>query len=101
MGNLLSGKGTVRAREGIVRAGYGSSIKKEALFSPHHLTNFTNLANVINLDEYTDLDKYADVIYFDSFGVEHFSKEIKKFPGHKNIKTNIFRIQAGNSIMCG
>ena len=28
LGNLLSGKGTVRAREGIVRAGYGSSIKK-------------------------------------------------------------------------
>ena len=26
--NLLSGKGTVRAGEGILRAGYGSSIKK-------------------------------------------------------------------------
>ena len=28
LGNLLSGKGTARAGEGIVRAGYGSSIKK-------------------------------------------------------------------------
>ena len=28
LGNLLSGKGTVRAGEGIVRAGYCSSIKK-------------------------------------------------------------------------
>ena len=28
LGNLLSGKGTVRAREGIVRASYGPSIKK-------------------------------------------------------------------------
>ena len=27
-GNLLSGKGTVRAGEGLVRVGYGSSIKK-------------------------------------------------------------------------
>ena len=42
-----------------------------------------------------------NVTYFDSFGVEHISKEIKKFIKNKNIKTNIFRIQAYNSIMCG
>ena len=42
-----------------------------------------------------------EVIYFDSFVVEHIPKEIKKFIGNKNIKTNIFRIQANNSIMCG
>ena len=29
LGNLLSGEGTVRTEEGIVRAGYGSSIKKK------------------------------------------------------------------------
>ena len=29
LGNLLSGKRTARAGEGIVRAGYGSSIKKK------------------------------------------------------------------------
>ena len=29
LGNLLSRKGTVKAGEGIVRAGYGSSIKKK------------------------------------------------------------------------
>ena len=29
LGNLLPGKGTLRAVEGIVRAGYGSSIKKK------------------------------------------------------------------------
>ena len=28
LGNLLLGKGTVRTAEGIVRAGYGSSIKE-------------------------------------------------------------------------
>ena len=38
LGNL-SGKGTVRAGEVIVRASYGSSIKK-ALIPPHPLTNF-------------------------------------------------------------
>ena len=66
-------------------------------------------ACVLNLDIYADAGthwiapyfKNNEVIYFDSFGVEHVPKEIKKFIGHKNIKTNIFRIQAGNSIMCG
>ena len=42
-----------------------------------------------------------EIIYFGSFGVEHVPKEIKKFIGHKNLKTNIFRIQSNNSIMCG
>ena len=50
-----------------------------------------------------------DVTYFDSFGVEHNPKESKEFINrplssaskNKNIKTNIFRIQAYNSVMCG
>ena len=50
-----------------------------------------------------------NVTYFNSFGVEHIPKEITTFIGHpstsashnKNIKINIFRIQAYDSIMCG
>ena len=42
-----------------------------------------------------------NVNYFDTFGVEHIPKEIKTFIGNKSIETNIFRIQAYNSIMCG
>ena len=42
-----------------------------------------------------------NVIYFNSFGVEHIPKEIRAFINNKNIKTNIFRIQAYDSIMCG
>ena len=42
-----------------------------------------------------------NVIHFDSFGVEHVPKEIKKLIGNKNIITNIYRIQAYDSIMCG
>ena len=42
-----------------------------------------------------------DVTYFDSFGVEHIPKEIKAFINNKNIKTNIFRLQAYDSVMCG
>ena len=33
-------------------------------------------------------------VYFDSFGIEHIPKEIKKFLGNKNIITNIYRIQS-------
>ena len=71
-------------------------------------------ANVINLDEYTYIGthwialyvngiafKTNEVIYFDSFGVEHSPKEIKNFIGNKDIKANIFRLQAYDSIMCG
>ena len=37
----------------------------------------------------------------DSFGVEHIPKEINKFFNNNNIESNIFRIQAYDSIMCG
>ena len=40
---------------------------------------------------------YDTVTYFDSFGVEHIPKEIKKLIGVKNIKANIFRMQAYDS----
>ena len=42
-----------------------------------------------------------NVTYFDSTRVEHIPKEIDKFIGNKNIITNIFKIQAYNSITCG
>ena len=66
-------------------------------------------AYVINLDEYADvgthwIDLYnsnKDGIYFDSFGVEHVPKEVKKCIGNKNIQTNIFRKKANNSMKSG
>ena len=42
-----------------------------------------------------------EVTYFDSFRVEHIPKEIKELAKKKNIKINIFRIQANDSVMCG
>ena len=35
------------------------------------------------------------------FGVEHIPEEMKKFIANRNIKANIFRVQANNSVMCG
>ena len=68
-----------------------------------------NGAYVINLDEHESVGtrwvalyvKNNEVIYFDSFGVEHVPKEIKRLIVNKNIRTNIFRVQAYDSIMCG
>ena len=62
-------------------------------------------AYVINLDEYENIGthwialfvKTNEAIYFDSFGIEHIPNEI----GNKDIKSNIFRLQAYDSIMCG
>ena len=64
---------------------------------------------IINLDECSDIGTHRialyvntkTVTYFDSFGVEHIPIEIKKFINNKNIISNIFRIQANYSIMCG
>ena len=46
------------------------------------------------------------LVYFDSFGIGHISKFIRSIElGHCrtqwNIESNIFRIQAYDSIMCG
>ena len=68
-----------------------------------------NGAYVINLDEYHDIGTHCValhvnnkiVTYFDSFGVEHIPKEIMNFISRKKIITNICRIQAYDSIMCG
>ena len=64
---------------------------------------------IINLDEYENMGahwfalfvrpKYT--VYFDSFCIEHIPKEIKHAIGNKEIKANIFRIQAYDSVMCG
>ena len=66
-------------------------------------------AYVVNLDEYSDIGTHwialyvnnKTVTYFDSFGIEHISKEVKKFVNNKNIIANIFRIQGYDSVMRG
>ena len=65
-------------------------------------------AHVINLDEYADVGtqwialfcNISEIVFFDSFGVEHVPEEIKEFVGIKSVKTNIFWVQANNSVMC-
>ena len=70
-------------------------------------------AYVINLDEYAEVGAHwialfcnrNEIVHFNSFAGEHISEEIKEFieefPGNKNIKVNIFRVQANNSVIRG
>ena len=66
-------------------------------------------AYVINLDEYSGIGTHwialyvnnKTVTYFDSFGIEHIPREVKKFIGNRNIISNIYRIQNYDSIICG
>ena len=96
---------------------YQNESKFNGVFSRDNLPNKKkDGAYVINIDEYSDIGTHwialwvnNNVTYFDSFGVEHIPKEIKEFINrplssasqNKNIITNIFRIQAYDSIMCG
>ena len=97
---------------------YKNEPRFNGVYSRNNLPNkIKKVAYVINLDEYENTGthwvslfvKTNEAIYFDSFGVEHIHKEINKFirskelgsvVGNSDIKSNIFRIQAYDSIMC-
>ena len=100
---------------------YQNEPRFNGVFSRDNLPNNNNIrpkglgsavkngAYVINLDEYHDITTrwvalYVNnktITYFDSFGVEHIPREIMKFIACKKIITNIYRIQAYDSIICG
>ena len=87
---------------------YKNEPRFNGAYSRDNLPKTKDGAYLINLEEYSDIGTHwvvlyvhDNVTYFDSFGVEHSLKEIKIFINNKNIKTNIFRIQAYNSVMCG
>ena len=88
---------------------YKNEPRFNGVYSRNNLPNkIKRGAYVINLDEYENTGthwvslfvkpKYK--VYFDSFGIEHIPKEISKFINN-DIKSNISRIQAYDSIMCG
>ena len=96
---------------------YKNETRFNGIYSRNNLPNkIKKRAYVINLEEYENTGthwvssfvKANKVIHFDSFGIEHIPKEINKFinnnnnnNNNNNIESNIFRIQAYDSIMCG
>ena len=88
---------------------YQSEPRFNGVFSRDNLPNtIKNGAYVIIFDEYRDIGTHwvalyvnnKTITYFDSFGVEHIPREIMKLIGNKKILTNVFRIEAYDSIMC-
>ena len=93
----------------IISEYYENEPRFNGVYSRNNLPNkIKKGAYVINLDEYENTGthwvslfvKPEYTVYFDSFGVEHIPKEINKFI-RNDIKSNIFRIRAYDSIMCG
>ena len=93
-----------------IEAYYQNEQRFNGVFSRNNLPNTVkNGAYVINLYEYHDIGTHwvalyvnnKTATYFDSFEVEHVPRETIKCIDNKNIITNIFRIQAYDSIMCG
>ena len=88
---------------------YENESRFNGVYSRDNLSKIKDGAYIINLGEYSDIGTHwvalwvnnNNVAYFDSLGVEHIPKEIIKFIENRNIKTNIFRIQAYDSIICG
>ena len=88
---------------------YQNELKFNGVYSRNDLSIIKDGSYIINLDEYESMGTLwivlyvnaKNVTYFDSFEVKHISKQIKKFIGNKNITTNIYRIQAYDSKMCG
>ena len=89
---------------------YQNEPRFNGVYSRDNLPKIKDVAYVINLDEYCDIGTHwvawythnNNVTYFDSFSVEHIPKEIKAFIDCSlSTTTNIFRIQAYDSMMCG
>ena len=80
-----------------IRKYYQNEPKFNSVYSRNNLSKTKDGAYIINLDGYESIGTHwialyenaKNVIYFDSFGVEHTPKEIRKFIGNKNITTNI------------
>ena len=89
-----------------IRKYYQKEPNFNGVYSRNNLPKIKDGTYVINLVEYESIGTYwialyvngSNIIYFDSFPVEHIKKDII---GNKNMITNIYRIQAYNSIMCG
>ena len=88
---------------------YQNEPKFNGVYSRNNLPEIKDGTYVIKLDEFKPIGAHwmawyvsgNNIIYFNSFGVEHISKDIKKSIGNKNIITSIYRIHASYSIMCG
>ena len=87
---------------------YQNEPKFNGVYSRNNSPKIKDGAYTINLDEFESIETHWKELYvnaenvtcFDSFGVEYIPKGIRKVIGNRNIITNIYGIQAYDSIMC-
>ena len=93
-----------------IRAYYQNEPRFNGVYSRDNLqVKVKDGVYLINLDDYSDIEThwialYANkktVTYFNSFGIEHISQEIRVFIADKDIIASIYRIQSYDSIVCG
>ena len=88
---------------------YQNESKFNGVYSKNNLFKINDGAYMINLDQYVSIGARRiafyvngeNVTYFDSFRVEHIPEEIRRLIANKSIITNIYRIQAYDSMMRG
>ena len=81
-----------------------SAPKFNGVYSRNNLCKIMDGPYIINFVEYCSIGTHWIALYVKTvtyFVVDHISKEIRKFIRNKNIITNIYRVQAYHSIMCG
>ena len=88
---------------------YQNEPKFNDAYSRNNLSKIKDGAYVKNVDEFKSIGTHwvgfyvnaNNIAYFDSFLVEHIPKAIRKLIGNKNVKTNIYIIQAYHLKICG
>ena len=87
---------------------YQNESRFDGVYSRDNIPKIKDGAYIINIAEYSDIGTHwvalythdDNITYFDSFGVEHIPKEIEaSIDGSLSMTTNIFGIQAKDSIM--
>ena len=83
-----------------MRNDYQNELKFKGVYSQNSLLNtMKDEAYVVNLDEHKSIGSHWIALYVNGNTVTYF--EIKRFIDNKNTITNIFKIQAYGSMMCG
>ena len=102
LGSASRGLGVIKAGEETIRSGniraeiqkyYQNEYKFNGVYSRNNISKITDGAYITNHGEYESIETHwialyvnaENVTYFDSFGVQHIPKEIRKFIGNKNI----------------
>ena len=97
-----------------IQQNYQNELKFNGVYSRNNLLKIKDGA-IINLDDFKSIGTHQiplyvngnnrrasyHAIYFDSLEVEQIQKEIKKSIVKQKYNTNVYRIQAYDSIMCG